>query len=236
MPSYIPLRWPILQTRTVHPRVALFADDRTLSKAVKALIEELNRVPGATNIVVTCNPSTPRHEDQGAAVWFDLPSGPHVFACDLWTRVEHNVWAIARHVDAVRSQARWGVGTVQQAFAGYVALPPSPDAKPYVESAPTEPCACGAMRPVLGTCPGCGEKRESFTRKYEPLQPGPWRRVFGNFSTKRSGWVTTDEIEERFKDLAFKHHPDRGGTDESMAILNNARDEALAELSKKRRA
>ena len=31
--------------------------------------------------------------------------------------------ALAAHVDAVRGQIRWGVGTLEQAFGGYKALP-----------------------------------------------------------------------------------------------------------------
>jgi DnaJ-domain-containing protein 1 len=30
---------------------------------------------------------------------------------------------VAKHVEAIRGQARWGVGSVEQTFAGYTALP-----------------------------------------------------------------------------------------------------------------
>ncbi|MEO1145569.1 MAG: J domain-containing protein [Cyanobacteria bacterium J06638_22] len=46
-----------------------------------------------------------------------------VLACDRWLKIVDNTWAIAKHVEALRGQERWGVGTVEQAFAGYAALP-----------------------------------------------------------------------------------------------------------------
>lgn len=62
-------------------------------------------------------------EDPGAAVWFTLAGKPSVLAVDKWKRVEDNLWAIAKHIEALRGQNRWGVGTREQAFAGYTALP-----------------------------------------------------------------------------------------------------------------
>src|SRR6185295_6480416 len=44
-------------------------------------------------------------------------------ACDKWNRVECNVHAIAKHIEALRGQERWGVGSLEQAFRGYTALP-----------------------------------------------------------------------------------------------------------------
>lgn len=61
--------------------------------------------------------------DPGAAVYFRLNGKPRVLACDKWLRVEDNLYAIACHVEALRSQERWGVGSVEQAFSGYTALP-----------------------------------------------------------------------------------------------------------------
>lgn len=64
-----------------------------------------------------------RPNDPGAAVYFKVKGKPTVLACDKWPSVEENLWSIAMHVDALRSQERWGVGSVEQAFAGYTALP-----------------------------------------------------------------------------------------------------------------
>lgn len=61
--------------------------------------------------------------DPGAAAYFEIKGKPVSLACDRWNRVEDNVWAIAKHIEALRGQERWGVGSVEQAFSGYMALP-----------------------------------------------------------------------------------------------------------------
>jgi hypothetical protein len=55
----------------------------------------------------------------------------------------------------------------------------------------------------------------------------PWWEVLG-FPEALIGALTAPVIEARFRELAPKAHPDRGGTNEAMAELNNARDQALA--------
>lgn len=62
-------------------------------------------------------------DDVGAAVYFELKGKPVSLACDKWNRVECNIWAIVKHIEAIRGQERWGVGSVEQAFRGYMALP-----------------------------------------------------------------------------------------------------------------
>lgn len=61
--------------------------------------------------------------DVGVAVYFKLKKSDRVLACDKWARIEDNMWAIAKHIDALRGQQRWGVGSIDQAFAGCTALP-----------------------------------------------------------------------------------------------------------------
>lgn len=63
-------------------------------------------------------------EDCGVAVYFTLFNRPVVLACDKWDRVEDNIVAIAKHIEALRGQERWGVATTEEAFAGHMALPP----------------------------------------------------------------------------------------------------------------
>jgi hypothetical protein len=45
-----------------------------------------------------------------------------VFACDKWRRVADNIAALAAHIRAIRSVENFGVGTLEQAFAGYRAI------------------------------------------------------------------------------------------------------------------
>lgn len=77
-------------------------------------------------------------DDPGVAVYFALKGKPHVLACDRWTRVGCNLAAIAKHIEALRGIDRWGVGSIERAFAGFTALPPpgassEPQKRPWRE-------------------------------------------------------------------------------------------------------
>jgi hypothetical protein len=60
--------------------------------------------------------------DPGAALYFNRGGQRICMPCDKWNRVEDNIYAIAMHINAMRGMERWGVGTTEQAFAGYKAL------------------------------------------------------------------------------------------------------------------
>lgn len=126
-------------------------------------------------------------DDPGAAVYFKLNGKDRVLACDRWDRTADNLAAIAAHIECVRGIDRYGVGTLDQAFAGYDALPP----------------------------PGASNR-------------APWRAVF-EFAD--SAPLTTADIDRRFKTLAMRMHPDKGGSHAAMAQLNEARDSALREIA-----
>lgn len=82
----------------------------------------------STNVELTMHgePRAGRREpeDPGVAVYFKLHGKDRVLACDRWDQVQGNIAAIAAHIDAIRRVDRYGVGTLDQAFAGYDALPP----------------------------------------------------------------------------------------------------------------
>lgn len=82
----------------------------------------------STNVELTIygDPRAGRREpdDPGVAVYFKLHGKDRVLACDRWDQVQGNIAAIAAHIDAIRRVDRYGVGTLDQAFAGYDALPP----------------------------------------------------------------------------------------------------------------
>lgn len=130
-----PLSWPTGTPRTpwTRQRRAPFAPTTVYHEAQRVL-EELRKlgVPSSDVVVSTSlkvrpdgipYSKQPKTDDPGAAVWFQLKGERRVLACDLWTKTEHNLHAVALHVAAIRGQQRWGVGTVEQAFAGFVALP-----------------------------------------------------------------------------------------------------------------
>jgi hypothetical protein len=54
----------------------------------------------------------------------------------------------------------------------------------------------------------------------------PWQEVLGI----KGGPVSAELVKERYRTLAAKHHPDRGGDAAKMTELNQARDEALKEI------
>lgn len=102
-----------------------------LPVAVDRLEDQLERLGAqatvlSTNLELRLN-GQPRAgqkdpEDPGAAVWFNLGKKRIVLACDKWTRVADNIAALAAHIRSLRSMESYGVGTVEQAFAGYRAL------------------------------------------------------------------------------------------------------------------
>lgn len=135
-----PLSWPGGWIRTASPRrrrAPFRKGGRPLSMwdAVARLSAELQRL-GAAGEVLSTNVETrldglPRSgqgepRDPGAAVYFYLKKQPRCLACDRWDKVADNVAAIAQHIDALRRIDRYGVGTTEQAFAGYAALAPDP--------------------------------------------------------------------------------------------------------------
>jgi len=105
----------------------------SIADAVKRLSGELARL-GATHEILSSNLQTrldglPRGgqtdpADPGVAVYFKLNGKSRCLACDRWIRVADNIAALAQHIDALRRIERYGVGTMEQAFAGYAALPP----------------------------------------------------------------------------------------------------------------
>jgi hypothetical protein len=96
---------------------------------------ELRRL-GANRIVVSSNlhlrndgmpySQQPRMiDDPGVAVYFTLRGASRVLACDKWSSVADNLMAVGRHIECLRAVDRYGVGFLEQAFAGYTALPPA---------------------------------------------------------------------------------------------------------------
>ena len=93
---------------------------------------------GAKGVVISSNlrlrqdgqPMSGQREpdDPGICVYFRLSDKPRCLPCDRWDRAADNLAAVAKYVDALRGQLRWGVGSVDVAFAGFKALPGSGDA------------------------------------------------------------------------------------------------------------
>lgn len=80
-------------------------------------------------------------DDPAVAVYFMWKKMQHCMACDSWTRIEHNLHAIALHLSALRGQLRWGVGDVAAAFAGFRQLPGVGVKTPWWEMLKVDPSA-----------------------------------------------------------------------------------------------
>jgi DnaJ-like protein len=134
-----PLSWPAGWRRTpgAQRRRAAFRSYRqqiSVTQALGRLERELRLLDARAEILSTNVrlglrgaplSREPEPADPGAAVYFELAGKPRCLACDRWERVADNVAAIAQHIDALRRIERYGVGTMEQAFAGYAALPPT---------------------------------------------------------------------------------------------------------------
>lgn len=167
----------------------------TLPTARERLTDQLARLD-AKNAIVSTNMELTRYgvpradraapADPGVAVYFELHGKDRVLACDKWDSVAGNMAAIANHIDAIRRVDRYGVGTLDQAFAGYDALPP----------------------------PGAANRP-------------PWRKVLGIAEDEN---CSAEAVQAAYRSMAKVFHPDlQGGSHEAMAMLNEARDQALAE-------
>lgn len=129
-----PLAWPVGWPRTKFParsRFGTYYNKPSVAKARDLLTAELSRM-GVTRVVLSTNIELRRDglpysnqkdpKDSGVAVYFTLNGKSVVLACDKWNTVGDNIWAIAKHIEALRGQDRWGVGSIDQAFTGYLAL------------------------------------------------------------------------------------------------------------------
>lgn len=129
-----PLHWPAGQKRRSYPKRAGFGE-RSFASARDALMREL-RLLGAKRLILSTNIPLKRDgmpgaisaqpADRGVAVYFTFKERPMVFACDEWDKIEHNLWAIAKTIEALRGIERWGSGEMlERSFAGFQALPPA---------------------------------------------------------------------------------------------------------------
>jgi hypothetical protein len=155
-----PLQWPLGWKRTQYPKPSPFKRDKTIYSSCKEITHQLS-IMKAKDVVISTNIpikndgypystyKTP--VDKGTAVYFSLKGSPHVLACDKWNSIEHNLWAIAKHIESLRGQERWGVGSMEQAFTGYTALPEAGFTEPWyqvlgISQNPTEAEILSAFR------------------------------------------------------------------------------------------
>lgn len=140
-----PLTWPAGKPRCTVRKYAPFYSRKTMDNgyhrkealtvgvALKRLSDEV-RLLGIHDAIISSNlrqnldgsisaGKAKILPDPGVAVYFKVAGKPRVLACDKWISAAENMAAIAGHIAAIRAQDRYGVGTLEEAFAGYAALP-----------------------------------------------------------------------------------------------------------------
>jgi hypothetical protein len=127
-----PLQWPSGRPRTEHWRREQAKFDVTFARARDNIVAEIGRLAGRypdPQIVISTNIALRRDglplanqrqpDDPGVAVYFLYKKRAVAFACDRWVKIEHNMQAIAKTIEALRGIARWGTGDMlAAAFTG----------------------------------------------------------------------------------------------------------------------
>jgi hypothetical protein len=137
MTEAYPLRWPQGRPRTqsyYRKNGAFKKDGRDISirDAMRRMQDELDRI-GGSDFVLSANlvrnmdgsprSNQPQPVDPGVALYFTLKKKPICMPCDTYTRVEQNIAAIAKHIEATRAIERYGVASLSEMFTGFEALP-----------------------------------------------------------------------------------------------------------------
>lgn len=126
-----PLAWPLGRPRARRTESARFKT--SLGAAINNVRYEVELLGGQC-LVISSNLPLRRDGlpmsrgsyigDVAVAVYFHLKKKPMCFACDRWDRIDDNMQAIAKTIEALRGIERWGSGQmVEQAFTGFLALP-----------------------------------------------------------------------------------------------------------------
>jgi hypothetical protein len=137
-----PLHWPTTTPRTPAGRRRRnpLWKGATVSTASVQIEDEVRRLDGSdlvlsTNLALRIDgfprSGQPEPSDPGVAVYFKRKGKPLVFACDRYATVRENLRAVGMHLAAMRGIERWGCGTLDQAFAGYMALPEHAGGEPW---------------------------------------------------------------------------------------------------------
>lgn len=138
-PLYWPEGWP--RTESYKQKRAQFKD-RSVAVGRRFLVDEVRRF-GGSELIISSNlelklDGTPRSnqrqpEDRGVAIFFKRNSVDMALACDVYTTVEDNLWALCRTLEALRQIERDGSpALINRAFKGFAQLP-DPDQREWWE-------------------------------------------------------------------------------------------------------
>src|SRR5262245_50062489 len=109
MTEAYPLQWPSGKPRTRNPQRSRF--DVSFTSARNGLLREIRLLGGALPVLSTNIPlrrdgllyaGQRQPEDRGAAVYFTHKGRQMCFACDRWDKVEDNLHAVSKTIEALR--------------------------------------------------------------------------------------------------------------------------------------
>lgn len=131
--SEYPLCWPPSKQRAASRARSRF--DASLAKAHKEIEQEMGRWGIGSRYVISMAPAFRRTTtDPGVALWFLMPLRKgqtkrelRVIACDSYDIQEHNLYAVARTLNALRAIERWGAYSLEQAVEGARPMLPPPE-------------------------------------------------------------------------------------------------------------
>lgn len=134
-----PLAWPSGWPRATSRSAAAF--DTRFIDARDGLLNEVRLMGGQQPIISSNVPlrldglpraNFTRDPDPGVAVYFALKGEPRVFACDRWSKVEDNLQAVRKTIEALRGIERWGSSEMlNRMFQGFAALHETPNEEPW---------------------------------------------------------------------------------------------------------
>ncbi len=173
-----PLAWPAGWERTRFVKMSQYAD-RSLADARDELIHEINLL-GGRQLIISTNVelrkdglvASGRRQpvDKGVAVYFQRKGAPVAMACDKWSQVEDNIWAICLTVRAMRQIERSGATELlDRAFSGFTALPAPIDSQWWVVLGISEKASPDEIKKAYRDLvkihhPDAGGNREQFER------------------------------------------------------------------------
>jgi hypothetical protein len=136
-PLYWPEGWPRAKSHEIkHARFG----DHSVAQGRREVADEV-RLFGGTNLIISSNlelrlDGNPRSNqrqpiDKGVAIFFKRNKIDMALACDIYTTVEDNLWALFRTLHALRQIERDGSPSlINRAFKGFKALP-DPNAREW---------------------------------------------------------------------------------------------------------
>lgn len=132
-----PLQWPDSMPRKKNREKSAFKTE--LAQALKNVEKSLlafgaDSRHAVTEVVLTSNVTLGQNSpaDPGVAVWFKWDGSLRCIAVDRYQTVKENLQAIHHVLEARRVELRHGtIALVRATFAGFKALPPPENARPW---------------------------------------------------------------------------------------------------------